>query len=59
MMEPTFITGPLDTKHQALLTAGFENYSKERSLPAYQKDRINWLVHDADGQLVGVIFSSN
>ena len=55
MTEIRFSIGPLDEKIQESLTAGFQAHTEDRSLPSFQKDRINWLVFEGDEQLIGVL----
>jgi ribosomal protein S18 acetylase RimI-like enzyme len=55
MIEIRFSTGQLDEDQQQLVSAGFENHTKESSSPSFQKDRINWLVFEDSDKLVGVL----
>ena len=47
--------GDLSNSQQQVVTSGFDQHTKVSSAPAYQKERINWLAHESQDILVGVL----
>ncbi|WP_064603459.1 GNAT family N-acetyltransferase [Photobacterium sp. J15] len=50
-----FTTGNLDAKKQGELTAGFESHSQTQAAPSYDKERLNWIVQDEQGNLIATL----
>ena len=55
MIHVKFSKGYLDRNQQQVVNAGVAELGNEGSAPAYEKERINWLVYESDERLIGAL----
>ena len=49
------IHGELSENEQSVIQAGFDAHSVQSGAPTYEKTRLNWLLYDSDGEIVGAL----
>lgn len=55
MNEIKFRIGDLLSSEQEIINDGFAKHSSLRSAPLFQKNRLNWLMHNEQKDLIGVL----
>jgi ribosomal protein S18 acetylase RimI-like enzyme len=57
MIEVKFMNGTLSSDEQQIITAGFDKHSDQWKAPNFKKERINWVIYDSQGDLIGALIA--